>query len=115
MEPVSKFNISPNCFYPTPNVDLALIKLKPKEDLNPFLLNSENRIFFLKFVAGIMPYKNKNLANALKLYLGSDKEKIIQILRKNNFDNNKIFNLKIEDFIELSKLFINSEKKKISD
>ena len=110
MEPVSKFNISRNCFYPTPNVDLALIKIKPKDNINPFLLKNDNKNFFLKFVAGIMPYKNKNIANALKLYLGNDKEKILQILRKNNFKNNKIFSLKIEDFIELSKLFINSKK-----
>jgi len=110
MEPVSKFNISRNCFYPTPNVDLTLIKIKPKDNINPFLLKNDNKNFFLKFVAGIMPYKNKNIANALKLYLGNDKEKILQILRKNNFKNNKIFSLKIEDFIELSKLFITSKK-----
>ena len=54
-----------------------------------------------------MPYKNKNIANALKLYLKKDKQEILKILLKNNFENKKIFSLKFEDFIRLSKLFIN--------
>jgi len=110
MEPIEKFNISRTCFYPTPKIDLALIKIKPKKDLNPFLLDNDNKNFFLKFIAGIMPYKNKNIANALKLYLKNDKQEILKILSKNNFENKKIFNLTLEDLIRLSKLFINSKK-----
>lgn len=110
MEPVRKYSISRNSFYPTPKIDLALIKVIPKEIINQFLKNAENINYFLKFVAGIMPYKNKNVANALKLHLKIDKEDILHILNDNNFDNNKLFSLRIEDFIELSKVFLDSEK-----
>ncbi|MFX1392276.1 MAG: 16S rRNA (adenine(1518)-N(6)/adenine(1519)-N(6))-dimethyltransferase RsmA [Promethearchaeota archaeon] len=116
MEPIYRFNISRNCFYPIPKIDLTLIKIKPKENLNPFLLDNNNLNFFLKFVAGIMPYKNKNILNALKLFLKNDKEEISKILLKNNFENKKISSLNIEDFVRLSNLFINSKKiKKNSD
>lgn len=110
MKPVSKSNISRNCFYPSPNIDLTLIKIEPKDDINLFLSKNENKKFFLKFIAGITPYKNKNIANALELYLKIDKEEIIQILRNNDFDNVKLFSLEIEDFVELSKIFLNSKK-----
>ena len=75
-------------------------------------MNAENINYFLKFIAGIMPYKNKNVANALELYLKIDKADILKNLKKHNFDNNKLFSFKIEEFIELSKIFLNSEKKK---
>ncbi len=105
MEPVSKFNISRNCFYPIPKIDLVLVKMRPRKNLNPFLLENKSKIFFLNFIAGIMPYKNKNIANALELFYKNDKKEIMQILQDNNIKNNKTFSLKIEDFVELSKLF----------
>ena len=105
MEPIKKYNISRNCFYPIPNVDLLMVILKPKKNLNDFLSNDKNIDYFLRFVAGIMPYKNKNLINALKFYLKEDKEKIIKKLQGTNFKNSKLFNLDIDDFINLSKIF----------
>ena len=80
--------------------------MKPKKDINPFLFENNNKNNFLKFVAGIMPYKNKNLANALEHFLKIEKIEILNILQKNNFENGKVFNLKIEEFIDLSQLFI---------
>ena len=110
MQPVSNYSISRNSFYPLPKIDLSLIKLMPKEVIHQFLMNPENIDYYLKFIAGIMPYKNKNLANALELYLKRDKTEILQILSNNNFENIKLFSLRIEDFIELSKIFLNYEK-----
>ena len=105
MEPIKKYNISHNCFYPIPNIDLLMVVLKPKEKVNEFLLDAKNVDYYLRFVAGIMPYKNKNLINALKLYLKKDKEELMQKLQGTNFKNDKLFNLEIDDFINLSKIF----------
>ena len=111
MKPVSKSNISRNSFYPIPKIALSLIKIFPKKNLHPFLLEKGSIDFFLKFIAGIMPYKNKNIANALNLYFRTlnniqyTKEEILTILHKNDYKNNKLFSFKIEEFIEISKLF----------
>ncbi len=113
MKPIKKRKISRNCFYPIPNIDISLIKIVPKENINPFLLENEKKDFFLKFVAGVMPYKNKNIINAVDLFLKSNKklnfkkEKIIKILLENSIANYKLSSLKINDFIELSRLFYN--------
>ncbi|HEC40502.1 hypothetical protein LCGC14_0783920 [marine sediment metagenome] len=113
MKPLLKFEVSRNSFYPPPKIDLSLIKVIPKEDQNLFL-TEENRIqFFLKFIAGLMPYKNKNILNALYLFFKANKvdkyskERISQILKLKNYDSKKVFTFKIEEFIELSKLFYN--------
>jgi hypothetical protein len=94
-----------------PKIDLLLIKIIPNENLHHFLLDGYTTTFFLKFVAGIMPYKNKNIANALSYYFkASDqihysKEKILQILKNNNYENKKLFKYKIKEIVELSSLF----------
>ena len=111
MNPVVKYSIRRNSFYPIPKIDLALVKIIPKENLNQMLLNEESVQYFLGFIAGIMPYKNKNLVNALYLSFKVTrdsyytKEKILNILQKENFENKKLFNYEIEKFIELSRIF----------
>jgi len=111
MEPISRSPLSRFSFYPSPKIDLSLIKLNPKDYINPFLKEQENITYFLKFVAGIMPYKNKNIANALELFLKKSKAEIIDALEKHNFENKKLFHFKIEEFLELSKIFNDSYKK----
>ncbi len=111
IKPVSKLTISRMSFYPIPKIALSLIKFIPNEKLNPFLLEKDSIDFFLKFIAGIMPYKNKNIVNALDLYFKTlkrnryTKEEILMILQKNDYENKKLFSFKIEEFIEISKLF----------
>ena len=73
-------------------------------------MKEESVQFFLKFIAGIMPYKNKNIVNALYLFFKANydsyhtKGKILKILKTNNFENKKLFNFEIEEFIELSRI-----------
>ncbi|MFX0080816.1 MAG: 16S rRNA (adenine(1518)-N(6)/adenine(1519)-N(6))-dimethyltransferase RsmA [Candidatus Hodarchaeota archaeon] len=111
MKPIKKYSIPRNSFYPIPKIDLTLIKIVPKENLNPLLLKEESIQLFLKFIAGIMPYKNKNIVNALYFFLKANnysyptKEQILQILQEKNFENKKLFNFNIEEFIELSQIF----------
>ncbi len=113
MKPISKFTIPRNSFYPVPKIDLALINIAPKTQINQFLLKDDGKKFYLKFLAGIMPYKNKNIVNAIELFLKQnrisklEKKEILQILKKKKFNNNKLFSFKIEELIELSKSVFN--------
>ncbi len=116
MNPVSKSNISEMCFFPSPKIELSLVKLKPKETIDPFLLDKDSKDYFLKFIAGIMPYKNQNIGNAINTFFKTlkdnqyTKEEILMILQGNNYQNKKIFEFKIEEFIEISKLFYSRDK-----
>jgi len=111
MIPTKKFNISRNCFYPVPKIDITLIKIAPKENQDPFLEDNSSRVFFLKFIAGIMPYKNKDIVNSLFLFFKSNKkinhskDEVLKILQENEFNNKKLFSLNIEEFLSLCKLF----------
>ena len=119
MIPVKKFKISKNSFYPMPTIDLSLIILSPRITINNFLIENETRSFYLNFLGGIMPYKNKNLVNALELYLKKklnldlNKKDIKSILNENNINNNKIYRFDIEEFVKICKIFY--EKIKIEE
>jgi len=110
MVPIKKYNISRFKFFPAPRIDLSLIIVKPREDINPFLLSDKNRSFFLRFIAGIMPYKNKNIVNAINLFLKNEnvinfpKPKILQYLKNKNINNDKVTKFKVDDLVNLSKL-----------
>lgn len=111
MKPVLKSSISRNSFYPIPKIALSLIKLIPRDKINPFFLEMEPIAFFLKFIRGIMPYKNRNIANAIELFFKTQKdiqytkEDILLILHKDNYENKKVFKFEIDDYTEISKLF----------
>ena len=98
--------------------DVSLIVVEPIE-IHPFLFKSEQRQFFLKFVAGTMPYKNKNITNAIILFLKNlnvniTKEIVEISLKELNLVNKKVVELNITDFIELSKsIFIEINEDKL--
>lgn len=102
--------ISRNSFYPIPKIDLALIKIKPKSPLNSFLNDPMKRKFFIDFIAGITPYKNKSLSNSLMLYLKNrtsialTKSEILQILKSKSITDEKVFHKKIEELITTCEL-----------
>jgi len=111
--PIKKSKISQRCFYPAPNIDLCLIKLNPRLNIDPFLMEENSIKFFLNFIAGIMPYKNKNIVNAIELYFKNNKDldfkknDISHILKIGSYENNKLFNFKIHDFLEIAKIIYN--------
>ncbi|MHA2035328.1 MAG: 16S rRNA (adenine(1518)-N(6)/adenine(1519)-N(6))-dimethyltransferase RsmA [Promethearchaeota archaeon] len=111
MKPISKSSIPRNSFYPIPKIALLLIKIIPHERLNPFLLDINSRTYFLKFIAGIMPYKGKKLVNALFFYFKAKKnnyytkDKIFQILSRNGYENTRLSNFNNDEIIEISRLF----------
>ena len=113
MEPVKKYKISRFNFIPTPKIDLALIIVKPKDDIDQFLLADKERKFFLKFVAGIMPYKNKNVVNALSLFIKNEgfgnfsKNDICNYINGTKNIDRKIAQLKVDEIVDLSKSIFN--------
>mgnify|MGYP006281433283 CR=1 FL=1 len=120
VDPVKKMKVSQNAFYPRPQIKLSLIKVKPKKNLHSFLKTPENRQFFLDFIKGIFPYKNKNLPNAIKLYLkrrglsNIEKDAIYTQLEQNTIQIKKVFNYEIEEYPTIAKnvfhLIENSKK-----
>lgn len=110
MSIMSKSQISRNSFYPIPNIDLALIKIKPKPTLNSFLKEPLERKFFIEFIAGIMPYKNKTFSNSLELYIKNKtsltltKLDILNLIKSNSISDEKVFHKGIEELIKTCKL-----------
>ena len=110
MEPIKKHRISRFTFIPTPKIDLALIIIKPREDIAQFLLDEKQRKFFLKFVSGIMPYKNKNVINAINLFLNKEilgnlsKDDIYKYIDDPNLVEKKIAQCEVDEIVDLSKL-----------
>jgi len=111
MIPAEKYPISPNAFYPSPKIELSMIKVLPREDIHPFLKSKETRNFFLDFISGIMPYKNKNLSNAILSYLKINKliklskNELKDYLASISFEDKKLSQYEYDDFIILSKKF----------
>jgi 16S rRNA (adenine1518-N6/adenine1519-N6)-dimethyltransferase len=119
MIPLEKTHISPKAFFPSPKINLSLINVLPKENINPFLESEESRNFFLEFISGIMPYKNKNLSNAILLYLNNirncliSKSQLKEFLVTIHFDDTKLFKYEYDDFVILSqKIYELLESKK---
>lgn len=108
LEPCFLSNISRYSFYPLPKIDLSLLRFYPREGLSDFLTTKENRKFFLSFIAGIFPYKNKNLVNAISYFLAKtnkiEKYHIKDLLSKNDIENNKVFSYTIPQLIEVSRI-----------
>jgi 16S rRNA (adenine1518-N6/adenine1519-N6)-dimethyltransferase len=113
MKPIFMRDISSHCFYPVPKIKLSLIKIIPKEHISKFLLEESKRNFFLRLIAGIMPFKNKNISNALELFFRNnkirnfEKEKIIGLLDEINLNDDKVFSFEVDQLIQISKLIFN--------
>ena len=90
------FTVNRNCFYPIPNVDSAVIKLKKRDNLI-YLNNFDN---YKNLVYDAFKQKRKTLKNNLKKY---DLVKIESILSKYNLGlNNRAEEISYEIFVEIS-------------
>lgn len=111
MIPTQKVSISPNAFFPSPKIELSMIKAVPRKPIDPFLQSERSRTFFLNFTSGIMPYKNKNLSNAIFSYLNTTnlrrftKNELKQYLASISFNDTKLAKYKYKDIIILSEKF----------
>lgn len=90
------FTVNRNCFFPIPNVDSAIIKLKKKQIVN--ILNDFEK--YKKLVFDSFKQKRKTLKNNLKSY---DLYKIEKILNKYNLSlNNRAEEINYEIFVEIA-------------
>ncbi|MBD3343067.1 MAG: ribosomal RNA small subunit methyltransferase A [Candidatus Lokiarchaeota archaeon] len=109
LNPVKKIDISKNSFFPRPKIDLSLIVLKAKQKIDKFLQNETTKKFYLRFIAGTMPYKNKNILNAIKYFLKNFnteiyfEKKIKESLNSRNLLDKKVFQLTINEFIDIAR------------
>lgn len=65
------FNVSPNCFYPAPEVESSVIEISKKEKIDNPAINLE---FFLKFNRNIFAQRRKTLMNNLQNAYKADKK-----------------------------------------
>ena len=65
------FNVSPNCFYPAPEVESSVIEISRKEQIDNPAINLE---FFLKFNRNIFAQRRKTLMNNLQNAYKVDKK-----------------------------------------
>lgn len=73
------FNVSPNCFYPAPEVESSVIEVKRKEKISNPAINLE---FFLKFNRNIFAQRRKTLMNNLQNSYKIEKQIFIDALNE---------------------------------
>lgn len=89
-------DVSRKCFYPSPNVDSAVISLERKTN-NVYVKNEE---VFFKLIKDSFQFKRKTLRNNLKNY---DLDKIFQVLKKYDLDLTiRAESIPLEIFIEIA-------------
>ena len=93
-----EFKVSRNCFYPSPNVDSAIVSMrKCKKD---YSLNNEAN--FLKFVQDIFAMRRKTLINNVLNKYSVKREKIEDILKEMGLDSNvRSESLNLDKIVEL--------------
>lgn len=99
-EPEILLPVPKTVFMPQPKVDSAVIRL----NINKNIIDVDRKLFF-KVVKAAFNQRRKTILNSLSnKELGLDKEKTKEILERCNISlNERAENLKIEDFIKISK------------
>ena len=76
-----EFKVTRNCFYPSPNVDSAIVSMKKNK--KDYGLNNEAK--FLKFTQDIFETRRKTLVNNILRKYDIDRAKIEEILESRGF------------------------------
>ena len=107
MNAVETDDISRNSFFPVPKINLSLINIVPRPKVHPFLRKAENRQFFIKFIAGLTQYKNKNISSAIAFFIKNEgslnlsKSAVTQLLKNMDIVEDKLFKFDIDSLIEI--------------
>ena len=90
------FRVNRNCFFPSPNVDSAVISLDKCD-----LLGDTSYVKFEKLIKNAFQFKRKNLKNNLN---GYDLKTVESILNKYNYSlQNRAEDIPISIFVEIAK------------
>src|SRR5690554_3720040 len=95
-----EFDVSRNCFLPAPNVNSVVISIKRIE--REITVNNESH--FLKFIQNIFIQRRKTFVNNLSKSYKIDKEKVMDILRRNGYKESlRSEELSLEEIYKLYK------------
>lgn len=95
-----EFDVSRNCFLPAPNVNSVVISIKRIE--REITVNNETH--FLKFIQNIFIQRRKTFVNNLSKAYKIDKEKVMDILRRNGYKESlRSEELSLEEIYKLYK------------
>jgi len=98
-----EFYVSKNCFWPTPKVDSAVIKITPKKDRLPMSIQPIQPELFFKIVKAGFSAPRKQLTGNLSKSLKLNKQEVLAWLLKNKIDpKQRAETLSIKDWINLS-------------
>lgn len=94
-----------HCFWPQPRVDSAIVEIKPHGKYSKILEEFNlNRDEFFKFVHKSFSSPRRQLQNNLKAFLGWEREKILELLEKLEFNAEiRAEELGVKDWVELFK------------
>ena len=93
-----EFKVSRNCFYPSPNVDSAIVSMKKNK--KDYKLNNEAK--FLKFVQDIFAMRRKTLINNIINKYSLKRDKIEGFLAELGLDVNvRSENLNLDKIVNL--------------
>lgn len=93
-----EFKVSRNCFYPSPNVDSAIVSMKKNK--KDYKLNNEAK--FLKFVQDIFAMRRKTLINNIINKYSLKRDQIEKVLDELGLDTNvRSENLNLDQIVNL--------------
>jgi 16S rRNA (adenine1518-N6/adenine1519-N6)-dimethyltransferase len=101
-------HVPKTAFYPPPDVDSTIIRLKPK----PIPFKVKNEKAFFELVRAVFTQRNKKLRNAVMPYLsrhGAAKEKIRELADSLTFHDKRVRELAPEDFGALADEILEKE------
>jgi 16S rRNA (adenine1518-N6/adenine1519-N6)-dimethyltransferase len=97
-----------NCFYPEPEVDSAILKVKPYSKVPVEISDTER---FFSFVKAGFSASRKQLANSLSNGLGLPKDKVQELLESEEISSQRrAETLSIEEWARLWRRYENGEK-----
>jgi len=108
-KPVIMSYVSKGCFWPSPKVDSAIIRIIPKNLTSREIEGRVSPDLFFKIVKAGFSQPRKQLGNNLSKMLKLDKQKIREILLQSGIDpKRRAEALEINDWLKLIKLLKNS-------
>lgn len=99
-DPKFNFNVSKNCFFPSPKVESSVISFEITKN---YIHVNQKKLF--KVLKSAFRERRKNILNSISSGMHMEKSKISEILISCDLDKNlRAENLSLEDFINISNL-----------
>jgi 16S rRNA (adenine1518-N6/adenine1519-N6)-dimethyltransferase len=94
-------------FYPEPEVDSVIVRLKPKKP-PPFVL--KNKTLFKQLTQSLFTHRNRKVRNAVALFIKgahiADSENVTEVVESLSFCDKRVMELSPEDFGVLANVFV---------